>query len=313
MILDGGMAAYNEERNIESALRSLLDQTLPPGVRWGKVWVVASGCTDRTVEIAERISAEDPRVEVVVEPERRGKVRALHEIFRRTRGDLVVLLNSDAGAQAGAVSELIRAASGLRPPFAVMGRPIVVQEQPGLVGRAVGLLWALHHESHLERLRRIEIVHLSDELLLVSGVGLPEIPGGVISEGNFIGAWLARRNADRSYAPTAQAAVQLPLSLRDHLLQRRRILYGHHQVASLLGVPPGTFPRFFLQHPGPGVRLLGRTLRARRHGLLDLLLLSGAEVLALALAGWDRILPAREQVLWERIRQPMLHPHGSDR
>ena len=45
-----GVMAYNEEANVASALRSMLCQEMS-GARVTEVIVVASGCTDRTVDI----------------------------------------------------------------------------------------------------------------------------------------------------------------------------------------------------------------------------------------------------------------------
>ena len=124
-ILSAGIVAHNEERNVERAVRSLLDQNLPSGVRWKNLWIVASGCTDRTVEVANRLAEKDPRVRVITEPDRMGKAHALQEVFRRAEGDAVVLLNSDAQAEPGAVGELVRVGLAQPTPFAVMGRPVV--------------------------------------------------------------------------------------------------------------------------------------------------------------------------------------------
>ena len=111
-VLAGGVVAYNEERTIRAALLSLLDQELPPGVAWNTIWVVASGCTDRTVEEAGLVAARDPRVRLVVEPVRTGKATAVTEVLRRAQGDAVVLLNADARAMPGAVAALWEAAEG---------------------------------------------------------------------------------------------------------------------------------------------------------------------------------------------------------
>jgi hypothetical protein len=300
-ILIGGMVAYNEERNLEAALGSLLGQELLPGWRWGSVWVVASGCTDRTVEIAQRAAVRDPRVRVVVEAERGGKARALGEIIRRASGDALVLLNSDARADPGSVAELLRTAEGHAPPFAVMGRPFPAHDRHDLMSSMLRLLWHVHDEFHRETLAHGEGTHLSDELLLLSLPVTPAIPDGVINDGSFFGAWLTRRNGSRLYAPLATVETETPDSLRDHLTQRRRILVGHRQITQMVGVAPSALRRYVLAHPGNAVSILRRTLRSGQHRLRDFLLLGVGEMCASTLAAWDRLPPAKDHVRWRRI------------
>ena len=150
--LAAGVVAHNEEGHLRAAVRSLVDQQLPEGVTWREIWVVASGCTDRTVEVARDLADEEPRVQVVVEPDRGGKARALRQVFLRAKGDALVLLNSDARAEPGAVDQLVRTAAGKRAPFAVMGRPVVPGHAPGRWAPTFRWMWDLHHEYHAELL-----------------------------------------------------------------------------------------------------------------------------------------------------------------
>ncbi|MGC2789393.1 MAG: glycosyltransferase family A protein [Thermoplasmata archaeon] len=300
-LLIGGVVAYNEERHIEAALDSLLGQTLPRPWRWGTVWVVASGCTDRTTEIVQGVVARDPRVRLIVEPDRGGKARAIGEILRRATGDALVLLNSDARAAPGAITELLRTAEGHSPPFGVMGRPSPSSEGPDPVGGMLRLLWDLHAEFHREILADGGGTHLSDELLLLSvprDLSLPEV---IINDGSFFGAWLARHHGDRLYSPRAVVETDPPTSFRDHLVQRRRIRVGHRQVARLLGVVPSELSRYSLAHPRAALGLVRRAFAQGHFRLRDLAYLVLGEVAATALAEWDRIPPRRDHVRWERI------------
>ncbi|MGI0155390.1 MAG: glycosyltransferase [Thermoplasmata archaeon] len=293
--------AFNEELRLGAGLASLLSQTLPPGWRWGTVWVVVSGSTDRTVEVAERIALEEPRLRVIVEAERGGKSRALAQILQRARGDALLLMNADARARPGSVAELLRAAVGRRPPYAVMGRPVPATRLADPTSRMVGLLWDLHDEFHREVLDRGEGTHLSDEMLLLSLPSVPPIPGGVINDGSYFGAWLTRHGGDRLYAPDAEVETETPTTLRDHLQQRRRILVGHHQVARLTGIAPSALPRYALSHPREAIGILRRALVRGPHRLRDLALLVLGEAGGTALALWDRVPPVRDHVRWQRI------------
>jgi hypothetical protein len=305
-VLTGGVVAFNEEQHLEGALDSILSQPLPDGWRWGTVWVVASGCTDRTVEIAARFAAGDDRVRVVVETERRGKAHALAEVLRRAGGDALLLLNSDARAAPGAVAGLLRKAEGVSAPFAVMGRPVPAIGCSDAIGGMVRLLWNVHHEFHRELLADGGGTHLSDEMLLLSLPMAPPIPDGIINDGSYFGAWLAQHHGRRLYAPDAAVEIETPRTLRDHLRQRRRILVGHHQVARMVGIAPSALPRYGAAHPRAAVGIVRRAYREGRHRMRDLVLLAAGEMAATLLAQWDRVPPERDHVRWKRIEAPLV-------
>jgi glycosyltransferase involved in cell wall biosynthesis len=303
LTLAGGVVAYNEEPHLRTAVRSLIDQKLPPGVDWGEIWVVASGCTDRTVEVAHALAAEEPRVRVVVESDRGGKARALRQVFQRASGDALVLLNSDARAEPGAVGQLVRTAAGKEAPFAVMARPVVPQQASGRWAGTFRWMWQLHHEFHSELLARGAGTHLSDELLLVSLPSVSPIPDGIINDGSYLAVWLSQHRGGRWYAADARVSIEVPETVRDHLHQRRRIHVGNSQVTSVLREPPATIQRQFFERPAETARLVGRMI-AREGGFQHFARLATWEVASHALAAWDRLPPRRDHIRWRRIRSP---------
>ncbi len=301
--LAGGVVAHNEERTIESAVRSLLDQDLPDGVRWSRIWVVASGCTDRTAENARRLAREDPRVAVVEELDRHGKSEAIRTVVRTARGQALALLNGDARAEPGAVRELLDVARDRPAPYAVMARPV-----PGPAGKArwngpLELMWQLHHDFHRQLQQEGGGAHLSDELLLVSLGPAPPLPEGVINDGSYLAVWLAQRGCPRLYAEDAQVTIEVPSNLRDHLRQRRRIHVGNRQVTALLGASPSTLADYALRQPRAAGAVIRRSVSREPAGLLRFASLAAAELASRALAGWDRIPPAKDHVRWERIER----------
>ena len=303
-VITGGIVAHNDEQRIERSVRSLLSQELPTGARWGRVWVVASGCTDRTVEIAGRLAEEDPRLGLVVEPERTGKAAALCEVLHRADGDALVLLNSDAEAAPGAVASLLSKAQGKRRPFAVMARPMVLTVPDTEWTGTMRWMWELHHELHREMLADGRGAHLSDELLLVSLPAVPWIEPGVINDGSYCAVWLQNHAGGCWYAPEAHVFIEVPSAPTEHLRQRRRIHVGNAQVLSRLGRRPTTAIRFFLASPSRTLHAFRRALK-RERGFRHLLNVIVWEMVGHALAGWDRIPPKADHVRWSRIGGPV--------
>jgi glycosyltransferase involved in cell wall biosynthesis len=301
--LVGGVVAFNEERHLAAAVESLFAQELPRGARWRTVWVVASGCVDRTVEVAATLAALHPELRLLVQAERRGKAAALQEIFARAQGDFLILLNADAVAQPGAVGALLRTAKALPPPYAVMGHPTPPDLPPKGVGAGLHLLWELHHQLHAELLGSAQGTHLSDELLLLPVSHLPPLPPEVVNDGAFIGAWLHAHGGGLAYARDAAVRIEVPSDLANHIRQRRRILFGHRQVTRLVGVAPTTMERFVLRHPKRALALVRASVRRTPSGYVALLWLAVAEGVSMMAALWDSIPPQRNHRLWEPTQE----------
>jgi poly-beta-1,6-N-acetyl-D-glucosamine synthase len=311
--LVGGVVAFNEERRLGPAVESLLAQELPPGAHWRAIWVVASGCTDRTDEVAQALAARHPEVRVLIQSERRGKAAALGEIFREARGDYLVLLNADATARPGAVSALLRSTSTLVPPYAVMGHPQPAELPPAGRGSGIQLLWNLHHRLHVELLTSGEGTHLSDELLLLPLSHLPPLPEEIVNDGAFIGAWLKSRGGQLVYAVDARVSIEVPGNMADHVRQRRRIHVGHQQVMAIVGVSPTTMGRYLTRRPGRALTLVASEVRNMAGGAAALAWLVVGEVVSVVAACWDRVPPRRSHRLWTPIRGSADSPGPFDR
>lgn len=85
------MPAYNAERFIEEAIRSVQSQTMED---WELI-VVDDCSTDSTVEIAKRLKASDHRILLIEMKENRGVASARNAGLDLARGSYVALLDSD--------------------------------------------------------------------------------------------------------------------------------------------------------------------------------------------------------------------------
>jgi len=299
-VIAGGVVAHNDEGGIERSVRSLLAQELPLGARWGRIWIVASGCTDRTVEIARTLAAEDPRLGLLIEPERRGKAAALREVLRRADGEALVLLNSDAVAAPGSVAALLSKSKGKRRPFAVMARPVVPSPVDSGWNGTVRWMWQLHHELHREMLEDGRGAHLSDELLLVSLPAFPWVEDGIINDGSYCAVWLQTHEGGCWYAPDARVWIDVPSSPSEHLRQRRRIHVGNAQVNARLGRFPTTALRYLFGHPSRAIAALRRA-GSEAGSLRHFARVALWELASHALGVWDRLPPRADHVRWSRI------------
>ena len=85
------MPAYNVEKYIEAAIRSVLSQTY---TNW-ELLVLDDGSTDGTAEIAENFVKADPRIRLLHNPQNMGVARTRNHGFDTAKGDWAALLDSD--------------------------------------------------------------------------------------------------------------------------------------------------------------------------------------------------------------------------
>lgn len=306
--LTAGIVTFRDGERLRAAVDSLRAQRLPEGTEWEEIRIVVGRNDEPTASIARECAAADPRVVVLYESERRGKSAALAEILDREGGEQFVLLNGDAEAAEGAIAALLHAARALpRRPYGVMARPFPVMDRVDTYTTSVELLWAYHHRFHEILFSSGRTPHLSDELLLLSAAGRPHLPPGIVNDGAFLALSIREASGSLGYASTARVRVAIPRTFIDHLRQRRRILWGHLQVRGEFGESPGTFGLYAIRHPGWAVRVMREEGSSRHHGARATVLLLIGEILASAMAVWDRRVGRRSHVLWTRVS---LAPQG---
>lgn len=130
--------AFGPEPWLESCLRSALSTTEIEV----EVLVVDNGTEADLVGLA----AVDPRVRVVGTGDNLGFAGGVNYAVAQSRGDVVVLLNSDAELEPGALVTLVKEAS--QPGAGIVGALVLLSDSPGTVNswgnplHVLGLSWA---------------------------------------------------------------------------------------------------------------------------------------------------------------------------
>jgi cellulose synthase/poly-beta-1,6-N-acetylglucosamine synthase-like glycosyltransferase len=213
--------AYNEESNIITLLESILAQD--DAERITRLIVIASGCTDRTCELIDTFSEREPRVELVVEGKRAGKIAAINTFLRCVTEPIVLVSCGDLVFRPGALRAMLEP---LADPTVGMtgGHPMPVNSDETFVGFAVNLMWKLHDRiarvqpkmgelvAFRNVFRELDVAALCDEL---------SIEKKICDEGYRI-----------AYAPGAHIANKGPETLAEFVRQRIRWNAANYQIVS---------------------------------------------------------------------------------
>jgi len=237
-----GITAYNEEKNITNAIKTLQREHKVPLVNIEKILVVSSGSTDRTNEKVLELMKTDPRIELIKEETREGKSSALNKILPIANGGdrILVLMSADVEPCEGCFQHLLEPFKDVKIG-AVSCHPVPVNHLwsiSELIGRMV---WRLHHLVLLYERKLGSISQLSGELLAFRPGIVKKIPPHMINDDAFIAHEIIKAGYRLEYAEKAEVKIRTPSTIRELFNQRRRIATGHYQIEKLFSRRSSTF------------------------------------------------------------------------
>ena len=218
-----GITAYNEERGIRKSVESALAQK-----EVSEVIVVASGCTDRTVEIVKEMMKEDKRVKLIEEKERRGKPAAVNKILKSAKGKYVMLTDADVIMEKGAAGKLLDGFDSEKVGI-VAGNPQYFAPE-GMFSWWGKFASECYSEERMKKAKRKEFFDPSGYLYAVRKEVAVPIPEKVTSEEIFVSKAIWEKGYEERYVPEAIVRVGYPQNIRDYVMQKTRTHYGHLQV-----------------------------------------------------------------------------------
>lgn len=278
-----GITAHNEEQNIGRLLTSLLAQDLIHVVIDGII-VVASGCTDRTVEIVQEIARKEPLVSLFVQEQREGKTSAINVFLQHATSEICVLESADTLPRSDSIEKLVRPFAD--PRIGMTGSQKVVANTPDhLIGYFSHLRLKLEHSLCLEIPRLGELIAFRKVL--------DAIPRDVSMDEAFVEAIVIRRGLEVRYAPDSIVFSVGPHTIGDIVRQRRRNHAGHLHLRHKYGyrvssLQTGRVLRLAIEEVWGAVRLVGA-----------LVILASIEFYARMLGSWDYYMRGRKHEIWD--------------
>jgi poly-beta-1,6-N-acetyl-D-glucosamine synthase len=278
-----GITAYNEEANIGRLLKAMIEQRLYQ-VQIAEIIVVASGCTDRTVEIVQEYAACDPRIQLYVQENREGKTSAINVFLANAREEICVLESGDTLPHEDAIENLVRM---FRDQTVGMtgAQKMAVNTPDHIVGLLSYLRLKMEHQLCLEIPRLGELIAFRKLL--------DRLPPDVAMDEAFVEAFAVQRGLQVRYAPDAVVYSMGPQTVSDFVRQRRRNYAGHLYLIDKYGYRVSSLQnqrvvRIALEEVWGAFRLLW-TL-----GYLAVL-----EAYSRMLGWWDYRIRKKKHVVWD--------------
>ena len=278
--------AYNEEANIGSYLRGCLEST-GSSYHLVQVIIVASGCTDRTETIAREFERKDPRVVLIVQPQRLGKVSALREGLRNAQGDIVLIAGVDTVPAPGALEEISR--RFLEPNVSlVCTRPVPQDTSRGFVVEVAKAMWGVHHLVSSKSPKAGEAYAIRNRPV--------NFPDGIWDDDMYIESQVVGPGARTAYASSAIFYNRVPTTPSDYLRQRWRIGHQEMNLKRSMGIDLPTWKPSLL------ISAVWEYWRETRRSSPYVLALVGSEAVARAGALITARLSKQTLTKWDPIR-----------
>ncbi|MBW1855163.1 MAG: glycosyltransferase [Deltaproteobacteria bacterium] len=226
-----GIMTYNEEANIGRLMRSVLKQKFTHA-HLKEIFIVSSGCTDRSEEIVRNFMKQDRRVTLLIQPRREGKASAINLFLSEASGEILILESGDTIPEQGTLDKLV--APFKDPCIGMTGaHPVPVNSKKTFIGFSVHLMWALHHKIALMSPKLGELVAFRNFVR--------KIPNDTAADEASIEGIVKEKGYGLHYVPDAVVENKGPENIRDFIKQRRRIAAGHkhllreqeHEVSTL--------------------------------------------------------------------------------
>jgi cellulose synthase/poly-beta-1,6-N-acetylglucosamine synthase-like glycosyltransferase len=295
-----GICAADHATNLRKLLDVIEHETYPEALLLKKVIVVASGCEPTALNFLNESEKRRYNFILIDEPERRGKSEAINQIIDSFDGEFLVLVNSDAMPERGAISKLLDVIMQNRDLGVVSASP-VLGRRSGITGAVLRLLWGVHNECLLTLNVNDQNNHCCDELVVVRSSALHKLPNGTVNDGAFLAGAAYRSGYKIRFCEEAKVRIDVPVRLGELMQQRRRIVYGHLQILRTVGQAPRTVESLLTDNPRLGLSILIKTIARSPTLILALPIAVIGETISVTLAVLDSLTSSTKHAKWDRV------------
>lgn len=221
------IAAYNEETVIEDKIRNSLTIDYPKDLL--QILVVTDGSADKTPEIAKRYTPYG--IEILHDPERRGKMAAINRALPNAHGEIVVFSDANNYYQSDTILKLTQPFGNPRVG-AVTGAKVIGQGD-GSLGASEGLYWKYESFIKKQESQAGSCTSAAGEVLAIRKNLYSPPPDHVINDDFYIAMQIVRSGYRIVYVPDAKSIERVSPSAQDEIARRTRINAGRFQAITM--------------------------------------------------------------------------------
>lgn len=220
--------AYNEKDILDEKIRNSLAIDYPPGKL--KVIIITDGSSDGSLEIVERY----PAIQLLHQPERKGKMAAIKRAMKFVDTPVVVFSDANSLLNRECITRMVTLYADPAIGGVAGEKKIREYKANSGVGEAEGLYWK--YESFMKRQDAglYTVVGAAGELFSIRTALFRPLPDTVILDDFLISMEVCLQGYKIGYEPRAYAIESPSLSLAEEEKRKVRISAGAYQSVSYL-------------------------------------------------------------------------------
>jgi poly-beta-1,6-N-acetyl-D-glucosamine synthase len=223
------MVVRNEELYLEGKLRNLRELDYPQ--ERCQIVVVSDGSTDGTEAILHQ-SADDPRVQVLMNQLSRGKASGLNDAISLATGEMVVFTDARQTIESGAIRLLMQ--NFADPEVGcVSGALMLGNAESGEAAKGMGLYWRIEKKIRELESESGSVIGATGALYAVRRELLSEVPEGTILDDVYIPMQVVRQGKRVVFDERARAWDSPDLGGGLEFARKVRTLSGNYQLVQL--------------------------------------------------------------------------------
>lgn len=226
-----GIPAFNEEKNIVNAIKSVLNQKKDNFII-KKILVYSDGSNDDTVKVSKSIRSR--LVQVVKGTNRKGKSFRLNQIFKSSVSDILVLLDADCVLDENAINKLVEKFE--KAKVGLVGSNAVPVSSNAFVSSIVSVGVRINKSASQKWRKgknlysfRGSLVGLSEKLY--KNLSMPSTPG----TDAYLYFSALKMGLGVEYAKDAKVYYSLPTILKGHIKQSSRFIQSQRAMKKYFG------------------------------------------------------------------------------
>ena len=214
------IAAYNEEKYIENKILNSLKLIYPHQKL--KIIIVTDGSNDNTPNIVKGYS----QIKLFHQPERQGKIAAVHRIMPFIKSPIVVFTDANTLLNIGAIEKIVRHFAQKEVGAVAGEKQILEKENDNASGAGEGFYWKYESKLKTWDSELLTVVGAAGELFAIRTELYENIPANTLIEDFYLTLRIAQKGFRVIYEPGAVAVETASANVKEELKRKVRIAAG---------------------------------------------------------------------------------------
>ncbi len=213
------ITGYKEPKTIGRAIEQILKNRIKD-----KFELIVTAPDEETLNVAKTYALKDKRIKLLKD-EGKGKPSALNKIFKKVKGDILVLTDADVYVSENSIQLLIDKLKD-KKIGAVSGHPVPTNSKDSKLGYWANLLTEMVHQWR----KKAKFISCSGYLYAIRKELLQPMPEDTLSDDAYNSHIVKNKGYGIDYSEKSLVYVKYPDSFSDWIKQKKRSAGGYNQI-----------------------------------------------------------------------------------